>query len=79
MYCPCHFQTCCGIIIKAASEECRSWIKAINDRKGAAIRENLGHAPANSNVKAFNRAGAALFDSTLRKDATSTVNPMQSQ
>jgi PH domain len=67
-------------IIKAASEEeCRSWIKAINDRKGAAIRENLGHAPANSNVKAFNRAGAALFDSTLRKDATSTVNPMQSQ
>jgi hypothetical protein len=80
MYCPRHFQTCCGIIIKAASEEeCRSWIKAINDRKGAAIRENLGHAPANSNVKAFNRAGAALFDSTLRKDATSTVNPMQSQ
>lgn len=66
--------------IKVASgEECRSWIKAINDRKGAAIRENLGHAPSNSNVKAFNRAGAALFDSTLRKDVSSTVNPMQSQ
>jgi hypothetical protein len=62
-----------------SEEECRSWIKAINDRKGAAIRENLGHAPENSNVKAFNRAGAALFDSTLRKDSTGTANPMQAQ
>ena len=63
--------------IKAANaEDCQSWIKAINERKGAAIREGLGHVAQSSTVKSFNKAGANLFNLTLRKDNTETVNPM---
>ena len=65
--------------IKAESaESCRSWIKAINDRKGAAIREDLGHAAITTSLRSFNAAGASLFNSTLLKDSAETINPMQS-
>lgn len=61
-----------------SAESCQSWIKAINDRKGAAIREDLGHAVISTTLRSFNKAGASLFNSTLRKDNAETINPMQS-
>ena len=63
-----------------SEEDCRSWIKAINQRRGAAIRENLGHSVTSSSIKMINRAGATLFDATLMKDSSGlseTSNPLQ--
>ena len=63
-----------------SEEDCRSWIKAINERRGAAIRENLGHSATSNNIKMINRAGATLFDATLMKDSSGvsgTTNPLQ--
>lgn len=64
----------------ASADECRSWMKAINDRKGGAIREHLGHVATSTTMKTINKAGASLFKSTLRKDSSGlndTMNPMQ--
>ena len=68
--------------IRAASaEECQSWMKAIKDRKFGAIRENLGHVAVSTTVTTINKAGATLFNSTLRKDGyglhDTAMNPMQ--
>ena len=63
-----------------SEEDCRSWIKAINERRGASIRENLGHSPTSSSVKMINKAGATLFSATLMKDSagiSETSNPLQ--
>lgn len=63
----------------STAEDCRSWVKAINDRKVNTIRENLGHSTSNEAIKSFNRAGASLFNSTLQKDSSvlsDTANPL---
>lgn len=57
--------------------------QAINDRKGAAMREGLGHTHSSTAVKSINKSGALLFDQTLKKDGSGsygfTENPMLQQ
>ena len=64
---------------KASSkEECRKWVKLLNDRKAEAIRENLGHAPLSKSVKLTNKAATTLIKSKLEKEIKEieSFNPM---
>lgn len=57
----------------------RSWAEAIKARKFMAIKENMGHAPVNSDVKKINSAGFKLFEEKLKADRVEldmSYNPM---
>lgn len=63
--------------------EAIEWVKQINARKMAAIKENMGHAPVSKDVSNVNRAAFKLFDERLREDRNfsnsqeaSAKNPM---
>lgn len=61
----------------------KEWIQAINKRKAAAVRENLGHSHSSNEVKSINNVGSKLFTERLEKDrtgdtSTSVLNPLYS-
>lgn len=68
-----------GYTIRATSkEECRRWVKLLNDRKAEAIRENLGHAPLSKSVKLTNKVGTNLVKAKIEKEIKEieSFNPM---
>ncbi len=57
------------------------WADAIKSRKFMAIKENMGHAPVNPDVKKINSAGFKLFEDKLRADKVEldmSYNPLNS-
>ena len=64
---------------KASSkDECRKWVRLLNDRKAEAIRENLGHAPLSKSIKLTNKVATNLVKSKLEKEIKEieSFNPM---
>lgn len=58
--------------------EAIEWVKQINTRKVAAIKENMGHATMSKEVSNVNRAAHKLFDERLREDRNFTVSEVNS-
>jgi hypothetical protein len=56
-----------------------NWADAIKARKYKAIKENMGHAPVNADIKKINSAGFKLFEEKLKADRVEldmAYNPM---
>ena len=62
----------------SSKEECRRWVKLLNDRKAEAIRENLGHVPISKTVKLTNKVATGLVKAKLEKEIKEieSFNPM---
>ena len=65
-------------IFRALSmEDCRSWAKAINERKLMAVKETMGHAEVSSQVVRSNRAAGQLYEEAIRREGMNTsMNPL---
>lgn len=62
----------------SSKDECRKWVKILNDRKADAIRENLGHASVSQSVKLTNKVATNLVKLKLEKEIKEieSYNPM---
>ena len=62
----------------SSKDECRKWVKILNDRKADAIRENLGHVHVSQSVKLANKVGTNLVKLKLEKEIKEieSYNPM---
>ena len=60
-----------------SEDDLQSWMKALQERKYLAIKENLGHSPLSSDTIRLNRIGNHHFNERLKKDRVDcSSNPM---
>lgn len=69
------------VINAESSSECASWVAEIKKRQAQAIRENMGHAPLDDDVRKINKTASKLFFDKIHRDnieGSTTVNPLGS-